>query len=173
MHTLIDMSDIKRAQINLTNVSQLTLFANRFAKLLEWQMPLFSEHPWIIFLDGDLGTGKTTFVRAVLHAMGEQGKIKSPTYTIIETYTIKSWQILHADLYRLADPEEWHFLGIDEYLNEKTIFFIEWPQKGAKMLPKPDLLLHYTFLPQGRALELTAFSQRSTLLLESVHEVYM
>jgi len=167
------MSDIKRAEIHLANVSQLTLFANRFAELLEQQMSIFSECPWIIFLDGDLGTGKTTFVRAVLHAIGEKGKIKSPTYTIIETYTIKSWHILHADFYRLADPEELYFLGIDDYLNAKTIFFIEWPQKGAKMLPKPDLLIHYKFLPQGRSLELTAFSQRSTLLLGAVHEVYM
>lgn len=173
MATLIDMSNINRAQINLANVSQLTLFAKRFAKLLEQQMRLFSEDPWLIFLDGDLGTGKTTFVRAVLQSMGEQGKIKSPTYTIIETYTINAWHILHADFYRLADPEELYFLGIDNYLNEKTIFFIEWPQKGAKMLPKPDLLLHYKFLPQGRALELTSFSERSALLMESVHEVYM
>ncbi len=165
------MQNIARVQVTLTSVSQVTLLAKRFAELLEQQATVFSQTPWIIFLDGDLGTGKTTFVRSVLQAMGEKGRIKSPTYTILESYMIKKLHILHLDLYRLVDPDELHFLGIDDYLDENTIFFIEWPKKACSMLPRPDLLLHYNFLAQGRSLELTAFSQQAVPLLESIHEV--
>ncbi len=167
------MQNPVRAKINLANVSQVTLLAKRFAELLEKQTQLFNKTPWIIFLSGDLGSGKTTFVRAVLEALGEKGKIKSPTYTIIESYTIKQQQIFHLDLYRLADPEELYFLGLEDYLINDTIFFVEWPTKGSSVLPKPDILLHYTFLAQGRTLEITALSQRALPLLESVHEIYV
>lgn len=162
-----------RTQIVLANTSQVTMLANRFAQLLEQQATLFAKTPWIIFLDGDLGTGKTTFVRAVLQAMGEKGKIKSPTYTIMESYAIKQWQIFHLDLYRLSDAEELHFLGLDDHFVADSLFFIEWPKKAGFMLPQPDMILHYKFLAQGRALELTAFSERATPLLESVHEIYV
>lgn len=165
------MSIPAKAQIILANVPQVTLLAKRFSQLLEKSAARFNKTPWIIFLEGDLGTGKTTFVRACLQAMGETGKIKSPTFTVLETYELKQWQIFHLDLYRLADPEELNFLGIEDYFTENAIFFIEWPRKGLGILPKPDILLHYKFLAQGRALELTAFSQRALPLLESIHEI--
>ena len=165
------MRDLAKAHIVLANVSQVTTLANRFAQLLEDQATQYNKTPWIIFLEGDLGTGKTTFVRACLQAMGETGKIKSPTYTILESYEIKKWHIFHLDLYRLADPEELHFLGIEDHFTSDAIFFIEWPKKGLGVLPKPDIVLNYKFLAQGRALELTAFSQRALPLLESIHEI--
>lgn len=165
------MSDYAKAHIVLANVAQVTTLARRFAQLLEDNATRFNKTPWMIFLEGDLGTGKTTFVRACLQAMGETGKIKSPTYTILESYEIKQWKIFHLDLYRLADPEELHFLGLEDYFTEDSIFFIEWPRKGLGVLPKPDIVLHYKFLAQGRALELTAFSQRALPLLESIHEI--
>jgi tRNA threonylcarbamoyladenosine biosynthesis protein TsaE len=161
------------AQIALANVSQATLLAKRFAQLLEQQAKLFDKAPWVIFLDGDLGTGKTTFVRAVLQTLGEKGKIKSPTYTILESYTIQQWQLFHLDLYRLADAEELHFLGLEDHFTANAIFFVEWPKKGGAVLPHPDIVLHYKFLAQGRTLEMTAFSQRAVPLLESVHEIYV
>jgi len=165
------MRDLTKAHIVLANVPQVTKLANRFAQLLEEHATHFNKTPWVIFLEGDLGTGKTTFARACLQAMGETGKIKSPTYTILESYDIKQWQIFHLDLYRLADPEELYFLGIEDHLTPNTIFFVEWPKKGGDVLPKPDILLNYKFLAQGRALELTAFSQRAFPLLESIHEI--
>lgn len=165
------MQNPAKTHIVLANVFQVTTLANRFAQILEEQATRFNKTPWVIFLEGDLGTGKTTFVRACLQALGEKGKIKSPTYTILESYAIKQWQIYHLDLYRLADPEELHFLGIEDHLTANSIFFIEWPRKGHDVLPKPDLLLNYKFLAQGRALELTAFSQRAIPLLEAIHEI--
>ena len=165
------MSNPAKAHIVLANVAQVTTLAKRFAQLLEENAARFNKTPWVIFLEGDLGTGKTTFVRACLQAMGETGKIKSPTYTIFESYEIKQWQIYHLDLYRLADPEELHFLGLEDYFTENSIFFIEWPRKGLGVVPQPDIVLNYKFLAQGRALELTAFSQRALPLLESIHEI--
>lgn len=167
------MHSLAKAQIILANVPQVSMLANRFAQLLEQHAAISNKTPWIVFLEGDLGTGKTTFVRACLQAMGETGKIKSPTYTILESYHIKQWQIFHLDLYRLADPEELNFLGIEDHFTSDTIFFVEWPKKGGNILPQPDFLLHYKFLAQGRALELTAFSQRALPLLESAHEMYV
>lgn len=160
-----------KGQVVLANVSQATLLAKRFAHLLETQIALSNKTPWVVFLEGELGAGKTTFVRACLQALGETGKIKSPTYTILESYAIKNWQILHLDLYRLVDPEELLFLGIEDYLLPDTIFFIEWPRRGLDILPKPDITLHYKFLAQGRALEMTAFSPRAFPLLEAIHEI--
>lgn len=165
------MSDSAKANIVLTNVPQVTKLANRFAQLLEQQAARFNKTPWVIYFEGDLGAGKTTFVRACLQAMGEKGKIKSPTYTILESYEIKQRKIFHLDLYRLADPEELHFLGLEDYFTEDSIFFIEWPRKGLGVIPKPDIVLNYKFLAQGRALELAAFSQRAFPLLESIHEI--
>lgn len=167
------MHSLAKAQIILANVPQVSVLANRFAQLLEQQAAISNNTPWVIFLEGDLGTGKTTFVRACLQAMGEKGKIKSPTYTILESYDIKQWQILHLDLYRLSDAEELQFLGIEDHFISDTIFFVEWSKKGGNILPEPDFLLHYKFLSQGRAVELTAFSQRALPLLESVHEMYV
>lgn len=162
---------LNKGQVVLANVSQACVLANQFANILEKQMTLSNKTPWVIFLEGELGAGKTTFVRACLQALGEKGKVKSPTYTILESYTIKEWHIHHLDLYRLADPEELYFLGIEDYLVPNTILFVEWPRRGIDVIPNPDITLHYKFLAQGRALELTAFSQRAQPLLEAIHEI--
>lgn len=165
------MQIIAKAHILLANVTQATLFAKRFAKILETLATKADKTPWIIFLEGELGAGKTTFVRACLQTLGEKGKIKSPTYTILESYTIKHWNIYHLDLYRLADPEELYFLGLEDYFVPESIFFVEWPDKGRDTLPEPDILLDYKLLAQGRALEFMILSQRAQPLLEAIHEI--
>tara|TARA_B100000989_G_scaffold217644_1_gene165846 strand:+ start:424 stop:954 length:531 start_codon:yes stop_codon:yes gene_type:complete len=104
----------------------------------------------VIFLQGDLGTGKTTFARGFLRGYGFQGAVKSPTYTIVEPYEFKHCSIFHFDLYRLSTPEEAAFLGVEEYFREETICLVEWPERGRGWLPPPDLTITLSVSGTGR-----------------------
>lgn len=106
----------------------------------------------IIFLTGSLGAGKTTFSRGFLRGMGHQGRVRSPTYTLLEPYQTDSLPVAHLDLYRLGDPEELEFLGIRELMDEGHILLIEWPERGAGHLPVADLLLVLETDGEGRRL---------------------
>jgi tRNA threonylcarbamoyladenosine biosynthesis protein TsaE len=96
----------------------------------------------IIFLQGPLGAGKTTFVRGFLRGLGYSGIVKSPTYTLVETYPFDHTPTIHHfDLYRLKSPFELDHLGMDHYFNDQTISFIEWPEKAINILPQPSFSL--------------------------------
>lgn len=98
-----------------------------------------------LWLLGDLGAGKTTFTRHLLHALGHVGAVKSPTYTLVEPYDINGKPVYHADLYRLDDPEELDFIGFFEYFDEpNSLVIIEWASRAKSLLPEPDMLINIT-----------------------------
>ena len=119
-----------------------------------------------IWLQGDLGAGKTTLVRGLLQGLGHAGKVKSPTYTLVEPYVISGLHLYHFDLYRFVDPEEWDAAGFREYFNQETICLVEWPDKAGDLLPAPDLEIALAPHGAGRRATLQPHSERGRACLE-------
>ncbi len=121
-----------------------------------------------VYLNGNLGMGKTTLSRGIIRGYGHTGSVKSPTYTLVEPYQVGSQRIFHFDLYRLADPEELEYLGIRDYFAEPAVRLIEWPEKGEGLLAEADLIVSLSVFGQGREIELQAKSVSGTAMLESL-----
>ncbi|WP_394781023.1 tRNA (adenosine(37)-N6)-threonylcarbamoyltransferase complex ATPase subunit type 1 TsaE [Undibacterium sp.] len=119
-----------------------------------------------IYLHGDLGAGKTALTRAVLHAAGHAGHVKSPTYTLAEPYTVilrrQQVKIMHFDLYRMSSAEEFLDAGFREEFNAGNICIVEWPEKADTVLPVPDLNVFLSVAGEGRDVELQALSDKGT-----------
>jgi len=126
----------------------------------------------IIFLDGDLGTGKTTLVRGFLQSLGFTGNVKSPTYTLVEPYLIDKQQIYHFDLYRLASPDELEYAGGRDYFDDQSICLIEWPEKAEGYLPTADLVCQLSYQNkagiQGRQCIMSAKSDKGLIILDKL-----
>lgn len=110
----------------------------------------------VICLRGDLGAGKTTLVRALLHALGHTGRVKSPTYTLLEQYETGGLHLRHFDLYRFRDAEEWDAAGFRDEFNGRNICLVEWPEKAQGLIPQADVELVFEILPESRNLTLHA-----------------
>ena len=107
-----------------------------------------------IYLQGELGSGKTTLVRGFLRGYGYQGKVKSPTYTLVEPYDVGARTIIHIDLYRIRNSDELETLGWREYLDGDGICLVEWPELGAARLGEPDILINFQVVETGRVVKL-------------------
>jgi tRNA threonylcarbamoyladenosine biosynthesis protein TsaE len=122
----------------------------------------------VIYLRGDLGAGKTTLVRGLLQGLGHVGKVKSPTYTLVEPYVISGLNLYHFDLYRFVDPEEWEASGFRDYFNAQSVCFVEWPEKASGLLPEPDIDIRLEPQGLGRRGVMTANTDAGKRSLEAL-----
>lgn len=114
-------------------------------------------HPGlIIFLSGNLGAGKTTLARGILRGLGYPGKVKSPTYNLVELYKVSRLYFYHFDFYRFNDPAEWEEAGFREYFNAESICLVEWPEKAGGLLPTADLQFIFSITETSRSVEIQA-----------------
>jgi tRNA threonylcarbamoyladenosine biosynthesis protein TsaE len=144
--------------LTLTDETATLLFGAEIACVL---------HPGlVIFLRGDLGAGKTTFARGILRGLGYQGKVKSPTYNLIELYKISRLYLYHFDFYRFESPAEWEDAGFREYFNADSICLVEWPQNAEELLPPADMTFLFHLSDTGRNVEISADTQAGRLCLK-------
>lgn len=122
--------------------------------------------PLVVFLEGDLGAGKTTLARGFLRALGHSGAVRSPTFTLLEPYDFPAGPVFHLDLYRLADPDELAYLGLRDLLGPAAILLVEWPERGAGELPEPDLRVLIEHLGAGRRVRLVPLTARGQAAAE-------
>ncbi|MCG7199011.1 tRNA (adenosine(37)-N6)-threonylcarbamoyltransferase complex ATPase subunit type 1 TsaE [Marinobacter pelagius] len=130
-----------------------------------------SEQGLTVFLDGDLGMGKTTLSRGVMRGLGHEGAVKSPTYTLVEPYEHLKPPAYHFDLYRLGDPEELEYMGIRDYFSGDNLCLIEWPERGKGVLPEPDLEIHLEREGDGRSVIIRARSAQGAHLMNELELV--
>jgi len=133
--------------------AQLTAFAAKIA--------LFLEPGDVVYLRGELGTGKTAFARAIIQQRGAVDSVTSPTFTLIETYHLNDVSVVHLDLYRIESDAQMEGIGLRDYLDGHWICLIEWPDRAPRMLPGPDLIIDLAYEGNGRSAVLTATKQLS------------
>jgi len=131
-----------------TSEAQLTAFATKIAVIL---VP-----GDVVYLCGELGTGKTTFARAIIQQKGSADSVTSPTFTLIETYHLDDVLVAHLDLYRIESDAEMEGIGLRDYLDGNWICLIEWPDRAPGMLPDPDLIVNLAYEGNGRSAVLIA-----------------
>jgi tRNA threonylcarbamoyladenosine biosynthesis protein TsaE len=122
----------------------------------------------IIYLQGELGAGKTSLARALIQTLGHDGKVKSPTYGLVEPYVVSKLDLYHFDFYRFTDPEEWNTAGCRDLFNDHSVCLVEWPEKAFPLVPTADLTIRLEHAPSGRRAHLNATSPRGQTILASL-----
>lgn len=147
--------------IQLTNENHTKLFAHALAKVIS--------APLVISLNGTLGAGKTTLIRNILQHLGVVGAIKSPTFALVEEYSLHQFNFYHFDLYRFSDPEEWLDAGFDEYFNEDSICCIEWAILADGLIPHIDWHIDiHIDTPTSRILTINGLSSKGSKCLSQL-----
>lgn len=144
-------------KLKIPNEQSMLMFGAKLARVCD--------DAAIIFLNGQLGAGKTTLTRGFLQGLGYKGHVKSPTYTLVESYQLDHHKVYHFDFYRLRDPHELEYMGIQDYFDSKTICLIEWPDYGKGMLPQPDLSCDIDLNSKERIVKLVPHSEHGTSIL--------
>lgn len=157
------MSNNSHYQIELNSEAEQLAFGGRLAEAL---IPGVT-----VFLHGDLGVGKTTLCRGIVNGFGFEGNVKSPTYTLVEPYKVAGQMLYHFDLYRLGEATELEYMGCRDYFDDKSICLIEWPERGAGVLPAADLELQIQVQGQGRRLLCQASSDKGLAILKRLSEI--
>lgn len=124
----------------------------------------------LVTLEGPLGAGKTTLCRGLLRGRGHRGAVKSPTYTLVESYVLPTGTVHHFDLYRLTDPEELEFIGLRDYLQTDALCLVEWPERAGGLLPAVDLVIAIQYLAVGRQVQLRALTALGAGALAAMDE---
>lgn len=124
----------------------------------------------LIWLQGQLGAGKTTLVRGLIRALGYSGTVRSPTYTLVEPYLAGAVRLYHIDCYRLTDPQELEDIGLRDYLGEEALCVVEWPEHGQGVLPEPDLLIRIEVRGEMRRVHLEARTSTGGRLLSGLDD---
>lgn len=148
-------------EFHLTDEIATVSMGNRVADIIEQGA--------VIYLHGDLGAGKTTFTRGVVQGFGHTGKVKSPTYTLVEPYELERANVYHFDLYRLGDPEELEYMGIRDYFSPDAICVVEWPEKGGEFIPVPDLDITLSYMGNERKIVINSASERGVAIVEKLN----
>ena len=153
-------------QFNLSAQTEPALMqlAAKLAQLIETNT--------LIRLNGGLGAGKTTFARGILRAFGYEGAVKSPTFTLVEPYALQWGQVYHFDLYRLNDPGELMYLGVEDYLRDGRLCLVEWPEKAEGLLPQGDLSIALSGTGEERDIVIRATSDSGKDICHKLHEVH-
>lgn len=164
---------MKKLEYLLPDEASTIAIGGNIAKvLLNKNTEISSQESLTVFLNGDLGVGKTTLTRGFVRGMGHQGNVKSPTYTLVEPYELPPWQIYHFDLYRLSDPEELEYMGIRDYFSDNCCCFIEWPEKGEGLLANADITINMCYQEEQRIINLQACSIRGEVVLKQLEQIH-